>query len=346
MIEIDGSAGEGGGQVLRSAVALSMVRGVPIRVRNIRVNRPRPGLRRQHLTAVQAAAAISGGRLDGAALGSTELELEPGPVAGGDYRFAVGTAGSTTLVLQTVLPALLTAPSPSSLVLEGGTHNPMAPPFPFLARTFLPLIERMGPRVTATLERPGFHPAGGGRIRLEIEPCERLRGFELHERGKVRARRVTALLAHLPRHIGERELRLVQKKSGWPSSGFSLEEIDSDGPGNLLTIELESEALTETFTGFGRPRLRAEVVAQRTFQQARRYLKAGVPVGEHLADQLLLPLALAGGGAFTTLPLSRHATTQIDLLGRFLDVPIVVDQVAPPRTVVRIGRHAKSLTSS
>lgn len=337
MLEIDGSQGEGGGQIVRSAVSLAMVTGTPIKVRQIRAGRRRPGLRRQHLTAVQAAAEICGGRLSGNRIGSPELELVPGTVTAGDYRFAVGTAGSTTLVLQTVLPALVTATGPSTLVLEGGTHNPMAPPFPFLAKTFLPLLERMGPTVVATLERAGFYPAGGGRIVIEITPCERLQGIELLDPGKRRAHRATAILAHLPRHIGERELRVVQKKVGWAASDLHIEEVDDcDGPGNLLVLEIESASVTETFTGFGKVGVRAETVAAGAVRDMRRYLKAEVPVGEYLADQLLLPLALAGCGCFATLPLSRHATTQIELIGRFLDVPIATER-QEKRTVVRIG---------
>lgn len=338
MLEIDGSFGEGGGQVLRSAVALAMVTGTPVAVANVRARRRKPGLMRQHLTAVQAAAEICGARIAGADVGSTHLELTPGEVVPGDYSFAVGTAGSVTLVLQTVLPALLTASGPSRVVLEGGTHNPMAPPFPFLADTFLPLINRMGPRVTATLERPGFYPAGGGRLRVDIVPCERLRGFEIHERGKIRERRATAIVARLPRHIGERELRLVQKKLSWPPSDLHLEEIaDSQGPGNVLVLRLASEALAETFVGFGQIGVKAEAVARSAIRDLRRYLKAEVPVGENLADQLLLPLALARGGGFTTLPLSRHATTQIELIQRFLDVRIDVERPASHQAVVRIA---------
>jgi RNA 3'-terminal phosphate cyclase (ATP) len=338
MLEIDGSFGEGGGQVLRSAVALAMVTGTPVAVRNVRARRRRPGLMRQHLTAVRAAAEICGARVAGDEVGSTSLELTPGPVASGDYRFAVGTAGSVTLVLQTVLPALLTASGPSRLVLEGGTHNPMAPPFPFLADTFLPLIERMGPRLTATLERPGFYPAGGGRLRVEVEPCERLRGIELHERGAIVERRATALVARLPRHVGERELRQVREKLGWSDSELVLEEIeDSQGPGNVLVLRLAAEALTETFVGFGEVGVKAEAVARNAIRELKRYLKAEVPVGEHLADQLLLPLALAGGGGFTTLPLSRHATTQIELIQRFLDVRFDVERPASHRAEVRVA---------
>lgn len=337
MLEIDGSLGEGGGQILRSAVALAIVTGTPVAIDKIRAGRRKPGLMRQHLTAVQAAAAVSSAAVEGDRIGSTCLRFAPREVVAGDYSFAVGTAGSATLVLQTVLPALLTAPGRSILVVEGGTHNPMAPPFPFLADTFLPLINRMGPQVTASLERAGFYPAGGGRLRVEIQPCERLQGFELHQRGEIRQRRATALLARLPRHVGERELRLVQKKMGWMPSELHLQEIeDSLGPGNALVLQVGSDSLTETFIGFGEYGVRAEVVAQRAVRGLRRYLKTAAPVGEYLADQLLLPLALAGGGAFTSLPLSRHATTQIELIGRFLEVPIEVEE-SQPEAVVRIG---------
>jgi RNA 3'-terminal phosphate cyclase (ATP) len=338
MIVIDGAAGEGGGQVLRSAVALAMVTGTPVRVEKIRAGRRRPGLMRQHLTAVQAAAEICGGRLEGAAVGSDALAFEPGETRPGSYRFAVGTAGSTTLVLQTLLPALMTAPSPSQLVLEGGTHNPMAPPFPFLRDTFLPLLRRMGPEVDVTLESPGFYPAGGGRLLVDVRPCAALRGIEVHERGETRVRLATAIVARLPRHIGERELAQVKKKLRWTDAELHLEEIpDAPGPGNVVVLQVGSDEVTETFVGFGQVRVRAETVALIAVQELRRYLKAEVPVGPYLADQLLLPLALAGGGGFTTLPLSRHATTQIDLIGRFLDVPIAVERTGADREVVRIS---------
>src|SRR5262245_8861795 len=164
MLIIDGSFGEGGGQILRTALGLSLVTGVPFRIEKIRAGRQKPGLMRQHLTAVNAAAQVGQAEVIGASVGSQELTFTPGKISPGDYTFAVGTAGSATLVLQTVLPALLTAAQPSFLTLEGGTHNPHAPPFDFLARAFLPLIGRMGPSVTATLIRPGFYPAGGGQF--------------------------------------------------------------------------------------------------------------------------------------------------------------------------------------
>ncbi|MGH7202433.1 MAG: RNA 3'-terminal phosphate cyclase, partial [Planctomycetaceae bacterium] len=170
MIDIDGSHGEGGGQIIRSSLALAALTGQTVRFRNVRAKRSRPGLQRQHLTAVRAAAEISAAELDGAELHSREFTFTPHAIEPGEHRFSIGTAGSTTLVVQTVLPMLLTAAGPSSLMLEGGTHNPHAPPFDFLARSFLPLINRMGPRVEAALDRPGFYPAGGGRFEVRIEP--------------------------------------------------------------------------------------------------------------------------------------------------------------------------------
>src|SRR5277367_281638 len=171
MITIDGSAGEGGGQILRSALALSLCSGTPVRITAIRAGRARPGLMRQHLTALRAAVLVGLADVSGDEIGAREVVFQPRGAEPGAYAFNVGSAGSTTLVLQTVLPALLAASGPSQILLEGGTHNPMAPPFEFLDRAFLPLIARMGPRVTATLEARGFYPAGGGRLRVSVEPA-------------------------------------------------------------------------------------------------------------------------------------------------------------------------------
>src|SRR5262245_8429391 len=202
MVTIDGSIGEGGGQILRTALSLSLVTGKPFRIEKIRAGREKPGLLRQHLTAVNAALQIGQAKADGIIVGATELTFIPGKIVAGAYRFAIGTAGSTTLVLQTVLPALLTADGPSRLTLEGGTHNPFAPPFEFLQRTFLPVLNRMGPQVTVSLERPGFYPAGGGRFNVAIQPCERLRSVELKDRGEIQRRLAKAVVAGLPKEIG------------------------------------------------------------------------------------------------------------------------------------------------
>jgi RNA 3'-terminal phosphate cyclase (ATP) len=216
MIQIDGSLGEGGGQVLRTALALALVTGQPFRLEKIRAGRAKPGLLRQHLTAVQAAARIGAARVEGAVLGSTSLVFEPGAIRPGNYHFDIGTAGSTTLVLQTILPPLLAAGGPSRLTLVGGTHNGLAPPFDFLARTFLPLLNRLGPAVAATLERPGFFPAGGGRLTAEIQPAPRLSPLCLGERGALRQQWARVLIAGLPPAIAERECQVLRQKLGWP----------------------------------------------------------------------------------------------------------------------------------
>ena len=187
MIIIDGSEGEGGGQVLRTSLSLSLLTGKPFRIEKIRANRSRPGVMRQHVTAVEAACEIGGAECEELAVGASELTFVPGKVKPGEHRFAVGTAGSTSLVLQTILPPLMLADGPSSLVLEGGTHNIHAPPFDFLDRVFLPILNRMGPRVSARLVRPGFYPAGGGRIEVEIEPLRQLARLDLLERGELRS---------------------------------------------------------------------------------------------------------------------------------------------------------------
>lgn len=319
LLTIDGSKGEGGGQILRTSLTLAMITGVPFHITRIRERRARPGLRRQHLAAVDAAAEVSSADVDGAMVGSRELEFRPGAVKSGNYRFMIGTAGSTGLVLQTVLPALALASRSSTVTVEGGTHNPGAPPFDFLTRSFLPLLERMGPRIEARLDRPGFYPAGGGQCTITVTP-HALSPITLLERGALRRHHARAIVSRLPRRIAERELSVVRHLLGWEESALEIVSIEqgSRGPGNVVMLEIESEHVTETFTGFGERELRAEIVAERAATQARRYLDAGVPVGPHLADQLLVPLALAGGTTFRTTALTEHSTTNMRVITTFL----------------------------
>ncbi len=342
MLTIDGSFGEGGGQIVRSSLALSLVTGKPFVIENIRAGRRKPGLMRQHLTAVQAATDIGQAEVEGGSIGSRRLVFRPGEVAPGDYHFRVGTAGSTVLVLQTVLPALLVAKGRSNLTLEGGTHNPFAPPFEFLAKTYLPLVARMGPTITATLKRPGFYPAGGGCLTVGVSPVNSLHRLELTERGEITSRRVRILIANLPQHIARRERDTIAKKTGWDDSSFSVVEVDgSPGPGNVVMIELESDSVTEVFTGFGKIGVSAESVASSALKDARHYMKADVPVGEHLADQLMLPLGIGalqgtGGGAFRTLGLSMHSQTHLEILRIFLDIRVEASQQGRDDWLVRI----------
>jgi RNA 3'-terminal phosphate cyclase (ATP) len=338
MLTIDGSSGEGGGQILRTSLALSLVTGTPVRVARIRARRARPGLMRQHLTAVRAAAEVGRAEVSGAELGSTEVTFRPREVTPGDYHFAIGTAGSATLVLQTVLPGLLHAAGPSRVTLEGGTHNPMAPPFDFLDRAYLPLVRRMGAQVTATLERRGFYPAGGGRFQVEIAPAP-LSRLDLLERGEVRAQRLVATVVNLPGSIAAREIAAALEVLGWDRSCYQQEVLKGEqGPGNAVTIDIESEHVTDVFTAFGEKGVRAEAVGERVAREAAAYLEAGVPAGEHLADQLLLPIALAGGGSFRTMAPSSHTTTHAALIEQILGLKVRIEQVSERAWQVEVGR--------
>lgn len=343
MLTIDGSQGEGGGQILRTSLAMSMITGRPIRLINIRKGRERQGLLAQHLAGVRAAERIAGARVEGARLGSRELVFEPTAITPGEYTFAVGTAGSASLVLQAVLPALLVAKGPSLLHLEGGTHNSMSPPFDFLARVFAPVLARMGAALELELERPGFYPAGGGRFTAQITPPEQWRPLELTERGAIVRRRARALVSRLPRHVGERELAVVRARAGLGDDDeLAVEElVGTAGPGNVLMLEVEHEHGRELITAFGEKGTRAETVAESACAELAAYLEHGAPVGEHLADQLLIPMVLAGGGRFTSGPLSLHTRTNLDVLREFFELD-VERQVEGAQVTISLRRSGPS----
>lgn len=328
MLTIDGSFGEGGGQIIRSSLALSLITGRAFRVHNVRAGREKPGLKPQHLMSAQAAARIGGAQVEGAKVGSREFSFVPGRTVAGDYHFAIGTAGATMLVLQTVLPPLMIADASSTITLEGGTHNKHAPPFDFLQKTFLPLVNRTGPHVRLELERYGFYPPGGGRVKVYIEPRTRPQRLELNESGEVEERCARALVVKLPPSIAERELEVIREMLNFTDDELRVEtSTNATSPGNVVMIELRSRHLTELITSVGERGVRAETVAERAAIEAANYLKTGAPVGEHLADQLLIPLALAGGGSFTTVRPSLHTTTNIEVIKMFLDVEIKLEPV-------------------
>lgn len=318
MIIIDGSEGEGGGQVLRYACALSLLTGEPFRIDNIRGGRDKPGLMRQHVTAIEAACVIGGAECSGLAVGSNSISFRPGRITPGDYHFAVGTAGSTGLVLQTILVPLMTAAAPSRLVIEGGTHAMAAPPFDFIERTLLPVINRMGPTVSARLVRHGFYPRGGGRIEVDIDPAP-LRPIACLERGALLSVQATAIVAGIPFEIAERELRSAQKSlADWPAEAFAPRQLPADhGPGNALLIEARFEHVTEVVSGFGKLGVPAERLATTAARRMAGYLASEAFAGPYLQDQLLLPIALARGGQFTTVKLSEHSNTAAALIERF-----------------------------
>lgn len=334
VIELDGAIG--GGQVLRSALTLSMVTGQAFRIERIRARRSRPGLLRQHLTAVMAAAQVCGAKIQGAELGSQTLSFEPGPIRGGDYRFAIGTAGSCTLVLQTLLPALLLAPQASRVRISGGTHNPLAPPTDFLSRSWLPLLRRMGAEVELTLLRHGFVPAGGGEIDVSVQPSK-LSALHLCERGLPRSQQAFALTAGLAPNVGIRELDRVARRLNMASAELNAVILDpACGPGNVLLLEYAFEHVTEVFSAFGQASLRSEKVADAAIVQAAHWLHSGAAVAEHLADQLLLPMVLAGGGSFTTPRMTEHLHSNILVIELFVPITIQCEEEGAERLRVEV----------
>lgn len=329
MIEIDGSLGEGGGQVLRTSLSLSMITGSPFRIHGIRAGRKKPGLMRQHLTCVRAAAEISDAKMNGAELGSTELTFAPGVVKGGAYHFSVGSAGSVTLVFQTVLPALMLADCPSSLVLEGGTHNPMAPSFDFLDRCFRPALAGMGGEVSMRLIAHGFFPAGGGRMEAEIQPVKEWKHLDLMVAGETQSRRGKILLSHLPDDIGQRQIRMLKNKLNWPVDCFESKQVKpAHGPGNAVVVDIQRGDHVEVFTGFGQRNMTSGQVIQQLIYEMREYIACDAPVGEHLSDQLMLPLALSRKGQYRMAKASSHAWTNLSVIDTFLPNRITMVEVA------------------
>ena len=315
MISLDGSSG--GGQMLRTALSLSMVTGQAFRMVHIRGQRRKPGLMRQHLTCVKAACEISGGTATGAEIGSCELTFHPGRVRGGDYHFAIGTAGSTSLLFQTLLPALLRADAPGTLRLEGGTHNPLAPPFEFLDRVFLPTLHRMGADATLSLVESGFAPAGGGIIESNITPCARFTPCEFHERGELLDLRIRVPIRNLSAAIGQRMLEAALEKLPCTDAAVDPRE-PGPGRGVCCLVEAAFEHHAELTSNVGEQGITAERVGGRAAKAMHDFIGSGAAVGRHLADQLLLPMALAGSGSFTTMAPDEHVPTNIAVIEKFL----------------------------
>ncbi len=314
MVEIDGSYGEGGGQIIRTSLTLSAITGKPLRISNIRANRPNPGLQPQHLMACKAVRSICRGTLSGAAVGSTELEFEPGPIVGGRYDFDIGTAGSVTLVAQTVLPILLAASKGSHVRVTGGTHVMKSPGYDYFENVFLPAVAGFGAGITSRMLRPGYYPKGGGTIELEIAPSK-LRGRTEwgQDAGPVRA---MIRLSGLPVSIAIREKKIFVQEG---IEAVHIREDEADSPGNAVTAWTGSKGSYV----LGEKGKRAEAVAAEAIGAIRK--EAG-EVDTHLADQLLVYAALAEGGSrYTTAQKSGHLRTNAYIISHFIERPIRID---------------------
>jgi len=326
-IQIDGSMGEGGGQVLRASLALSMALGKPFRISGIRANRPKPGLKRQHLTCVTAAQAVCDATVDGAAINSSELFFAPGVVRPGEYEFHVGTGGSVTMVLQALVPPLLLGTTPSRLTVTGGTHVPYAPPFEFMRDTLFPRLETLGVRLNARMDRIGYMDIGGGSVTVEIQPVAAPAPFHQGEAGAWEGTTAVIYGHNLPEGIVEREIDVLLSEEH-ASLGLTPETIRREdgaasarsvaGAGNMVLVVVRHGGHTTVFGECGWRGRTAEVVARQACKRALHFIQAGMPIEAHLADQLLVPLALAGGGSFVTERISPHTRTCLAVIEQFM----------------------------
>jgi RNA 3'-terminal phosphate cyclase (ATP) len=335
-VVLDGAQGEGGGQILRSAASLSAITGRPLRIFNIRAGRPNPGLQRQHLVALEAAREVSGATLEGGAVGSTEITFTP-PAAGAApplraaYAFDIGSAGSTALVFQTLLPVLLARLARGSgaavaLTIRGGTHNPMAPSAAFLEGVLAPALRAAGAGVDVACARAGFYPAGGGELRATVRALPRAPlppAPRLLAGGAVTAFRGTVLAtAALPAHVAAREAAALAAALALPPSAVAVERPPAKGPGNAVLVAVErGAALGELVCVCGERGVAAEAVAGAAAAAARALAASAAPFSEHAADQLLLPLLVMGGGAFRAVALgrdSKHFATNVGVLDAFV----------------------------
>jgi len=328
LVEIDGSAGEGGGQILRSALALSVLTGRPFKLVNIRANRAKPGLQPQHVMCVRAAGTVCGAIYKGAAKGSSVLYFEPGTVKAGNYTFSIGTAGATTLVLHTIyLPLALRGDQPSEITITGGTHNQHAPCYHFLETTWAAYMARLGIRVELEMIRPGFYPRGGGEIRAVVHPCQQVKALKLTTCPALTTAGGFSAFAGLPESVGKRQARRLQTrlKTEGIESHISIEEWQAANPGTVATVIFRQAPVPPLFFSLGERGKPAETVADEAADEAIRFREAGSPVDEHSADQLLLPLAFSPEASeYRTGTATRHLTTNIATILHFLERTITL----------------------
>ncbi|HFE52518.1 MAG TPA: RNA 3'-phosphate cyclase [Bacteroidetes bacterium] len=346
MIEIDGAQGEGGGQILRSALALSILTRRPFRIVNIRARRANPGLQAQHLKAVEAAARIARAEVEGAALRSTRLVFTPRGKEPGNYIFDIGTAGSTLLVVQTVYLPLAAVRGRSTVTAIGGTHVPWSPCFHYLKWTWCPFLAEMGFQCDLRMERAGFYPKGGGKVVFEEDGIERIRPLVLKQRGDLVKLWGYSAVARLPLSIAERQRSQALRRL--EALGFAAEirvdELRAISPGTVIVLVAEFENTRAAYVGLGAKGKPAERVADEAVDGLLRFLNSGGTVDEFQADQLLLPLAIAEGPSFYRTPrVTNHLLTNAEVVRRFLPAEIQVtgelgsegDVIIRPKSTLR-----------
>lgn len=322
LVELEGSMGEGGGQILRTALTLSLLTGKSFHLRNVRAGRSRPGLQAQHLACVNSAAAIGQGRTRGASKGSADLEFTPGKVVPGNYHFAIGTAGAASLVLHTLYLPLALADEPSHVTIDGGTHVPHSPCFHFLDSTWLGYMTLLGLKMKVRMRRPGFYPRGGGLLECDIAGGSQVRALQLPEVGAPTVAKGISAVAGLPEAIARRQAeRAARRLRDLGLRPDIREESWTGGPGTVLAIALNTAPVSTMFFGLGERGKPAERVADEAVNQVKDYIQADTRgVDAHSADQLLLPLSLAAEpSSFGVTEITPHLTTNAAVIRAFLD---------------------------
>ncbi|MFC1997512.1 RNA 3'-terminal phosphate cyclase [Chloroflexota bacterium] len=339
MIIIDGSIGEGGGQVLRSALTLSVMTGNELRIDNIRGKRKSVGLRPQHLKAVQASAEICDATFEGGKIGSKEIIFYPGEVQAGEYQFDIGTAGSTSLVLQTILLPLSRADAPSIVSIRGGTHVPWSPCFHYLDLNYLPFLWQVGLDVHLRMEKAGFYPLGGGQIRAVIEPVEHFSSLNLQQRGRLLEIRGISAVANLARNIATRQRRQVIGRLGrrFPLNDIRIIDIPAQSSGSLILLLAEYEHSQACYFALGEKGKSANKVADQAIGEFEAFIATDGVIDQYMADQLLLPLAFAGNPSeIHTSQVTNHLVTNAEVIMAFLPVEIKISGEIGEPGIVRV----------
>jgi len=328
-VQIDGRYGEGGGQILRTALTLSAIYKVPVHIDHIRGNRRKPGLRPQHLIAVDALATITGAKVEGAKVDSCEILFEPKEIMGGNYCFDIGTAGSTGLVIQTVIPVLLLGKIPSQIQITGGTHVPWSPSFHYLNAVFLPALKKMGGEVSLEIDKWGWYPKGGGRVRALVKNTQGLKAIHLSNRGKLLNLHILSAVSNLPLTIAERQRDQALKRIEYLGlrPNISIENAPSPGQGTVLFLAAQFEGSTGGFTSLGERGKRAEKVADDACNEFIKFLDSKGVIDIHLADQLVLYMALARGrSTLITERITEHLLTNMWVIEQFFPLKLDVEK--------------------
>jgi RNA 3'-terminal phosphate cyclase (ATP) len=337
MISIDGRTGEGGGQILRTSLSLSLITGLPFTINNIRSGREKPGLSPQHLKAVKLSQEIGGAQVDGAELRSTRLTFNPKKIRCGKYQANIGTAGSTSLVLQTVYLPLSTSSDSSKITLVGGTHVPFAPTFDWLNLNWLLYLKLIGLDMTLDMDHAGFYPQGGGKIFAQINPVDGMDGLRIPERGALEQIRGISSVANLSPKIAERQREQVIRRLGshFPLNDIRIKQLPSKNKGTCITLICEFEHSQCCYSALGAPGKPAEKVADEVCNKIETLLSTQATFDEYLADQLLLPLSLArSNSTFSCVSITKHIRTNAEVIKAFINPKIeIIGNTGSPGTI-------------